>query len=187
MKVTSAELSAHIKTMIDLLQDSRHLVNDPVAQQAVVQIHKVTLVLDSLVYLNGYSHVALFNSENLLLVTLFICRSLFRFKGMFIIVNTSNVEYVVCISKTINMYSLGWKGGSQKAYYMYASENVNYERPISNDIAASFLLTQSGVPKINILAVIPSIYITLKRKNSKNICTAITSVRPKYSSFAVRG
>ena len=43
MRVTTAELSTYMTTMNDLLQDSRYLLNDPVAQQAALEIRQVKL------------------------------------------------------------------------------------------------------------------------------------------------
>ncbi|KAI0237234.1 hypothetical protein LSAT2_012294 [Lamellibrachia satsuma] len=41
MKVTTADLSTYMTNMIDLLQDSSYLLNDPVAQQAAQQVQQI--------------------------------------------------------------------------------------------------------------------------------------------------
>ena len=43
MKVTTADLSTYVTSMIDLLQDSRYLLKDLVAQQAVMNVQEVKL------------------------------------------------------------------------------------------------------------------------------------------------
>ena len=43
MTVTTVDLSTYMTTMIDLLQDSRYLLNDPVARQAALEITQVKL------------------------------------------------------------------------------------------------------------------------------------------------
>ena len=56
MTVTTAELSTYMTTMIDLLQDSRYLLNDPVAQQAALEIRQVKLTVSPMLTVADVLH-----------------------------------------------------------------------------------------------------------------------------------